>query len=519
MGKFIGALVIVLCMMFHTSYSQGMVMDTSNPDIISSAVLLSNGTVVTVYINSTELENNYNNNPCPCVNHTELQADRLEVLKLWAARTNYNHSYILDLYDTLATPDLLPNGSISEYLHQFIVAGFASYSANTVAAEYALEAVDPNSIQLFSELDLASVVWQADNISVSYKIITNYSLAMPNIPGGQLVLSGFVNDQYARFVPCETEIWIDISIQDSLIGTYLAQQQTNRNATEICDIIMTTCTGENQVYPTYDACVDYMSAVVAHNSPCPGGLIANSSGCHYFHAKAARNLPVIHCQHVRPYDSPVCQDFCLDQGCGNCDVNAECTFISNPGKLIPQYQCKCKSGYTGDGVTCTPNTCTGNWQCPSNYNYGTCTNGLCGCKSSTGFNWIPTQEAVSQNNACQCAENENVYWYNGNPECIPIGRCREAWQCPQAATQYTSITCSAYGTNVLVPFNTCRCNYGYSNPGFSYNCQCPSNRRELWSNVKSGTLCLSSTECTDNYHCSSNDCIVAPGQWLGTCAA
>ncbi|AGD93056.1 putative EGF-like domain-containing protein [Megavirus lba] len=514
-------LIVILCFIAKFIYCLNPNIPAENmsgtmpPELVMAAVVFQNGTLGNYYINSTIIETGYNDNPCPGVNPVQLQNDRLEILKIWVARTNYNRSYILDIYESLATPDTLADGSVNEYLHQFIVAGFASYSANSVAAEYSLQAVDPANIHLFSELDVASINWQADNVSAWYNIITNYSLA--GFPGSP-VLDGFVNYQYVRFVPCSTEIWIDISNQDPLVATYLAAGESNHNAIEICNIIIPSCTGVNQVYASNESCIEYMSSVVTHQSFCPGGLIANSSGCHYFHALAARDFPEVHCQHVRPYDSPVCQDFCLDQGCGDCDTNAECVFVTGNGKLIPEYQCQCKPGYVGNGTHCTAVSCNISSECPSNYNYGVCTSGLCGCSYSNGFKWVPDVESVSQNNACQCSANETVYWNNGVPECIPIGRCREVWQCPQAATQFTSITCTKYGNNVLIPFNTCLCNYGYDNPGFSHYCQCSSPKREVWSGSRQQTLCLKPTECTQNIDCVSNDCVIPTGEWLGTCA-
>ncbi len=35
--------------------------------------------------------------------------------------------------------------------------------------------------------------------------------------------------------------------------------------------------------------------------------------------------------------------------------------------------------------------------------------------------------------------------------------------------------------------------------------------------LKQGTLCLSENECTDDFHCVSDKCIIPNGQWLGTC--
>ncbi|AUV58747.1 EGF-like domain-containing protein [Bandra megavirus] len=509
------SIVIVAIMLLLGMFSASNAMDghtVEYPELINAEAFFPNGSFAMISLNSTILENNYKYNYCPGVDMDALRELRLEVLEKWVSRTNQDFDHILDIYRTYGTTDTLANGTISPYIHLFIADGIGTYSGREVAAEYALLAVDPSGVHLFSQLDASSVQWNNDNISAIYNIITNYTFY-----NGAFSLDGFINTQYIRYEPCTANVWIDYSRQDPLVSRFLAASTgAQASPQEICTVIMDSCTGSNQVYDTFQDCVNYMSGVAANSEPCPGKYIGNTTTCHKFHANSAIYLPEVHCPHVRPYTSTVCRDFCVTRGCGNCDPNAECVFNTPFGKLVPTYECRCRDGYVGDGKTCTRIPCQGDWNCPSDYSYTKC-NGTCGCRTSGGFLWNSTQDAINQNKACGCGENEFINWFNGSPECVPIGRCREVWQCPQAATQYNSITCSQYGTNVLIPYKTCLCNYGYANLGFARNCECPAPGREVWSTTKQGTLCLTPSECTDNYHCSSGSCAIPPGQWLGVC--
>ncbi|AGC02239.1 hypothetical protein H012_gp213 [Acanthamoeba polyphaga moumouvirus] len=485
---------------------------SESPELINAEVFFPNGSFVIVTINATVLENDYKYNPCPGVDMEALRQQRLEVLKIWVTRTNYDVPHLLNVYKTYGTSDIL-NNKISEYLNLLSIDEIGTFSALEVASEYAILAVDPNGVQLYSQLDPASIKWSNDNISLTYNIITNYTFKSSGI-----TLDGFVNEQYLRYRPCTAEVWIDYSRQDTLVTRYLSSRSTSQSSPEeICDLVMSACTGVNQVYPTYAACLEYMTGVASNAEPCPSKYIGNTTTCHKFHANSAVYLPQVHCPHVRPYNSTVCRDFCLTRGCGDCDPNAECVFGNKFGSLVPKYECRCRDGYVGNGKTCSRVSCSATYQCPSNYNYASC-NATCGCKTSGGFYWNSSQSAVNQNNACQCRDGENVYWNNGVPECIPIGRCHEVWQCPQADTQYNSIKCRKYGTNSVIPFNTCLCNYGYENLGFAYDCQCPAPGKEVWSNSQNSVLCLIPSECTENYHCTSGQCLIPPGKWLGVCS-
>lgn len=451
-----------------------------------------------------------------CMNDPEdLRMLRMEVLKTWVERTNVNQTYMRSVYQTWATNDTLGDGSPNPYIHHFVIDGFGAFIGIIVAQEYAVLASDPNNFQLHNILDIASVSW-IDDDTVLYNAIVDYKL---NFVPGKPELAGFLNQQMIIFEPCTPYVYYDYSRQDPLIARYIVFVEQQTPAVNICTTIMTSCLGNNQVYESFEDCVTYLTGVANNPNPCPGGQIGNTTSCHYFHAGAAsvsEEAATIHCQHVRPYDSPTCQDFCLQEGCGNCHQNAHCEFVTPFGQLTPEYGCVCNEGYTGDGVeSCIPNTCTAAWQCPSNYNYVLCSNGLCKCKS--GFYWNTSVEAEQDQNVCACGPDEFVNWYQGEPECIPVGRCRERWHCPQE--DYNSIKCLPYKSNPLIPYNSCLCNYGYENLGFKYDCICASNKREVWSTSQNGKLCLEISECTENWHCEwPKTCHISEGEWLGNCA-
>nr|WIL04959.1 EGF-like protein [Cedratvirus duvanny] len=476
---------------------------SDNPELITAEVFYPNGSFVVLSVNTTKIQTDYNNLPCPGVDLEELKKDRTKVLQEWVTRTNYDIPHILNVYDKDATPDTV-NGTISEFLHVFSIPGFGAFSAKKVAEEYSILAVDPSGVHLFSYLDPTSLVWKEDGITVSYNIVTNYTFY-----NGAFSLDGFVSDQIAVFTPCSNKIWVDSSLQDPLITRFFGSQTASTPVEENCMYIMQYCTGDNQVYSTLEECIAYMKQVERKVQPCPGGYIANNTICYNFHRKSAAYLPQVHCPHVSP-TSTVCRDFCLTRGCGNCDANAECVLTTRPGEILSTYACKCKEGYIGNGQTCSKATCTGAWSCPTSYNFATCVNSTCGCKKAGGFLWDG-----SKNDVCSCGRNEEVYYVNGEPQCMPLGRCREVWQCPQ---KDNTVRCDVYGTNALLPFKTCLCNYGYDNLGFARDCQCSAPKREIWSPSANGFVCLTPDECSENYHCASGKtCQKSSGSWLGTC--
>eukprot|EP01089_Gocevia_fonbrunei_P017903 TRINITY_DN5954_c0_g1_i1.p1 TRINITY_DN5954_c0_g1~~TRINITY_DN5954_c0_g1_i1.p1 ORF type:complete len:494 (-),score=82.83 TRINITY_DN5954_c0_g1_i1:57-1493(-) len=455
---------------------------------------------------------------CPGVDMTALRAERERVLYIWVSRMNYDQQYMLDAYDNFTTSD---DGN-PEHVHEFIIDTFGSYHTRIVAEEYALLAVDPNVFQLFTLADPVSLRWTESNI-VWYKAITNYTFNfMPTKP----TYDGFINDNLLKFEPCTAKIWVDLSRQDVLVARAIVQDEQNLPASVICGIIQSACVGANQVYDSQAACEDFIGNL--GTSPCPSGQLTNTSNCYFFHATAASYLPDYHCPHVRPGYHPKgpsvkCVDFCLTEGCGNCHADAHCEFKTPFGQLTPSYTCVCNDGYSGDGTdSCVENSCTADYDCPSQTPFVDCINNRCHCAES--FYWNTSAAAASQAKSCGCLANENLVWTNGVPECVPIGRCRaghrEDCTIPMGPHSWNSVKCREYGSNVLLDhlYKTCLCNYGYDNLGFALACQCSSPKREVWDAASQGNLCLKPTECTENYHCSSGRCNKAVGATVGTCA-
>jgi len=72
-------------------------------------------------------------------------------------------------------------------------------------------------------------------------------------------------------------------------------------------------------------------------------------------------------------------------------------------------------------VPVAPLNCTADYQCSpvtSNYNYVSCVQGTCACKSELGFDGN-----ASSTDPCQCNPDKNVYWDGDVPFCIAFQEC------------------------------------------------------------------------------------------------
>jgi hypothetical protein len=96
-----------------------------------------------------------------------------------------------------------------------------------------------------------------------------------------------------------------------------------------------------------------------------------------------------------------------------------------------------------------------------------------------------------------------------------VGRCIEDnWEC--RGQKYEQVKCKPLLNNTLSIYNACICNYGFQG-GWEYPCSCLAGRRSVWSNIHNGEVCLSTTECTANWHCTSQNCAIASGEQVGVC--
>ncbi|QGR54259.1 hypothetical protein [Moumouvirus maliensis] len=177
----------------------------------------------------------------------------------------------------------------------------------------------------------------------------------------------------------------------------------------------------------------------------------------------------------------------------------------------------CPIGFTYDGDNCVLNRCDIDYDCPSQYNFGKCTEGVCGCLNNTGLVWDSSLDSLEHRDTCRCPDGTRLFWSGEVPKCIPFGQCEEFWQCPQIYNQKQTVSCGLLNDNITRDFNVCLCNYGYENIGFDEDCECASEKKQVWSNTHDGMICLFEQECTQNDHCNSNNCIIGDGQWLGTC--
>ncbi|AGF84980.1 hypothetical protein QJ854_gp802 [Moumouvirus goulette] len=177
----------------------------------------------------------------------------------------------------------------------------------------------------------------------------------------------------------------------------------------------------------------------------------------------------------------------------------------------------CPMGYTYNGNYCVINNCTLDYECPTQYNFGMCMEGVCGCLNNTGLVWNSSLTSFKEKNTCHCPEKTRLYWSGEFPKCIPLGQCEEFWQCPQIYNQKQTIFCGSLNDSVVRDYDVCLCNYGYENIGFEEDCMCASVKKQVWSNYHNGMICLFEQECTQDDHCLSSNCLIEIGQWLGVC--
>lgn len=329
--------------------------------------------------------------------------------------------------------------------------------------------------------------------------------------------------EYIVFNSNSALINLGYTVQDPGVDTMFELTSTNLPNEALCGIIFQACnvvngSGYNYILDTGFAsfvdCITFMNQLPT-TQPCPFTLQSNTTSCCQLHAFPSFFLPNIHCSHVKPV-SPVCRAQCLPQ-CNGCDPNAKCiaTFPNVPVSFGVVYTCKCNNGYIGNGTSCAPLTCSNKGNCPaSSGSYSCSSDNLCKCLSS--FTSQPELLGVNDS-LCVCPLGSTIYWVNKVPTCLPEGRClddNKRYMCN--LQEYNQVKCLPQN-NSFNSLPLCTCNYGY-NGGKEYPCLCANDRRQEWSNKMSGEICINTTECTENWHCSNGKvCVDATDKVIGHC--
>jgi hypothetical protein len=87
-----------------------------------------------------------------------------------------------------------------------------------------------------------------------------------------------------------------------------------RDRRTYCKMVMTSCTGEYQVYDSEDQCVAISRTFERGQN---GDMLPNTLRCRRYHAYAALDRPFEHCAHAGPTGDGHCAD-APNQGTGNC---------------------------------------------------------------------------------------------------------------------------------------------------------------------------------------------------------
>ena len=452
----------------------------------------------------------------------QLQQSRNDLARRWILRAN-NESLMTEVYATNCDPTMG---------HGY--KGTGTFAPSFIALEYEMTVFVvaqifgfvPTIVQTF--FDPASVIMTGpDTMQIFYFI--NFTTGFNGV--GYSISGIFRAVDYIQFAPGTTTIlFVYSDFSDAFLRASLIAAGAAATPQGVCQFIYISCNGSDALggprpyinltnYTSMDDCVNDLTSLA--KSPCPYPAQSHSGQCKLIHALSAAFVPTVHCPHTRKYNSTVCFDQCLPQ-CASCDVNAECVG-SVPGiqsnDFTTVYYCQCKPGFVGNGNTCTPLACTGGSHnlCPAATGSYNCTTGSCTCTKT--FDYNPSN--YSNNNLCTCPSPKKTQWTDaGQFSCVDQGGCvddNHRWMCSSMwGFDYNQVTCQPLAGNFWTYFNYCRCNYGFGG-GINFPCTCSNSSRVLWSPTFNGEVCLNQTECTENWHCTTNHCVKQPGQQVGTC--
>ena len=200
---------------------------------------------------------------------------------------------------------------------------------------------------------------------------------------------------------------------------------------------------------------------------------------------------------------------CADSICSRCGQNADCQQIDDFS-----YECACKSGYKGDGITCA--------------NYDECAAGVAACGPQATCMDLPgTFMCVCDpgykddgQGGCEdvdeCAEGVN--------SCDPRAQCINtfgsfACACPPDLFDKNGDGTECVGTNeCLMGTNNCDVNADCTDTPQSFTCACRPGYIDV-SPAQNGTACSNIDECSAGLsNCSTNaTCADTPGGFTCTC--
>lgn len=384
----------------------------------------------------------------------------------------------------------------------YTIRGIGDFDTALIASEYlaVLFPLFPGMVPptyLENYLDETTLKW-TDDMAEFYqggivKVNYNYTAGKYDI-----VIGGTRNKEYIWFKPCSLTIISDYVI-NSKDAEQIFEKQEAGTTLDICQGIMSTCTGPLQQYESVEECVSYIDS---RNSPCPFPYSSDTFRCRSLHLFNSYIDPAYHCPHTGK-NSMTCMDKCLPN-CSSCAQNNAHCDVTFPSLKTPLWSCKCNEGYIGSGGSCTKKQCNFDYQCGS---FSQCQNKTCKCLDT--FEWNPLT------GSCQCFDDSRMRWFQGRGYCIEKGKCLERIDC--YAQDYNQVKCrDSNPPNPYTPFKPCLCNEGFLG-GYQEPCQCKSPGKIFW--ISGSQYCGKPGQCTKDSECGWwQKCVDIPDSVFGVCA-
>ncbi|KAJ3730818.1 hypothetical protein C8R42DRAFT_17556 [Lentinula raphanica] len=252
------------------------------------------------------------------------------ILQLVLTASAYRQPYaylqaIQSFADAFTNPSSVINGSIASPLAEDVVGRIdvtTTFVGQELNTEYLfglfVEGASETSTQLIgspSSYTTQSLVVEPPNVAVSlvnqlhYPTINSYfplqiDLFIAFDDDMKIISYDAILRRWSEFFTYLTPLIVpQIATELNSTSTNSTELITMKTANDVCEMSTQYCTGENQVYDSNDACMEFMTNIEFGN-PWEGGM--DNGWCRYIHKNMVKYRPEVHCPHIGPTGGDMC---------------------------------------------------------------------------------------------------------------------------------------------------------------------------------------------------------------------